>query len=348
LPVLLVIDILAACGLIWWVGRVSSKPIARTGIIGGLLVVQAILVLLHHPYYGTHYNTLAGGPRAAARIFAPAEWGEGLDLAGQYVDDQPDAENSAIGTQFLANEMLAQHVRASVHDVSQVGDEADYLVFGVQYTTRGKNYARWGKLWEETYKFREPEYVASVGGMPYAWVHKPDAKTVIPQEVGAQLGESIQLAGYRLADDRVVPGDPLLLTLYWRAERPLERYYTVFVHLQGANGELAAQQDNPPVRGTRPTNEWETPVLVEDPYEIPVLVDVPPGEYTLSVGMYDPTTGERLQVVDADGEQRPENRVILADIQVQPVVPWWRWALSGVWVAAVVLGAANPFIWRRE
>jgi hypothetical protein len=348
LPVLLVIDILAACGLIWWAGRVSRKPTAWTGIVGGLLLVQAIIVYVHHPYYGTHYNMLAGGPRAAARVFPPAEWGEGLDLAGQYVDDQPGAEDLIAGTQFLANEMLAQHVRAPIHDIGQVGEDVDYLVFGVQYTTRGRNYERWGGLWEETFKFREPEFATSFGGTPYAWVHRPDAEPVIPQKVGAQLGESIRLAGYRLAEDRAAPGDALLLTLYWQAERPLERHYTVFVHLQGPRGELVAQQDNPPVRGTRPTNEWETPVLVEDPYEIPISVDVRRGEYVLSVGMYDSTTGERLAVVDAGGERLPENRVVLTGVQVQPAVAWWRWVLSGVWVAVVALGAAVPLIWRRE
>ena len=29
-------------------------------------------------------------------------------------------------------------------------------------------------------------------------------------------------------------------------------------------------------------------------------------------------------------------------------VAWWRWVVSGVWVAIVVLGAAIPYIWRRE
>jgi hypothetical protein len=348
LPVLLVIDILAACGLIWWVGRLSKKPIARACTIGGMLLVQAILVFLHHPYYGTHYNTMAGGPRAAARVFAPAEWGEGLDLAGQYVDDQPGAEDFIAGTQFLANEMLAQHVRASINDIGQAGDEADYLVFGVQYTTRGRNYARWGKLWEETYKFREPEFVASLGGTPYAWVHKPESEPVIPQKMGAQLGESIRLAGYRLAEERLVPGDALLLTLYWRADSPIEGYYTVFVHLQGADGDLVAQQDNPPVRGTQPTNEWETHVLIEDPYEVPVAVDILPGEYLLSAGMYDPTTGERLKVADASGAGLPDNRIVLAKVQVQPAVAWWRWVLAGVWVAIVVLGTVLPLTWRRE
>jgi hypothetical protein len=348
LPIFLTFDILAACGLVWWAGRLPLKSLVQMGVVGGLLVVQAVVVFSHHPYYGTHYNALLGGQRAAERVFPLAEWGEGLDLAGQYVDSQPGAKDFTIGTQFLANEMLVQHVRASVYEVRQVKDEADYLVFGVQYTTRGRSYGRWGKEWEETYKFREPEFVATFNGVPYAWVHRPDAEPVVPQEVDARLGESVRLEGYRLVQDVVAPGDKLVLTLYWRAEGPVDEYCNVFVHLQAADGSLVAQQDNVPVRGSWPTNEWKTDVLIEDPYEVQVPLDQVPGKYTLSVGMYNPTTMERLEAVDADGVRLPEDRVVLADISVRPVVAWWRWALSGVWLAVIFVGIVWPFVLKND
>jgi hypothetical protein len=347
LPVLLVIDVLAACGLIWWMGRLPLKALVQMGIVGGLLAIQAIVVFSHHPYYGTHYNALMGGARAAARVFPLAEWGEGLDLAGQYIDGQPGAANSVVGAQFLANEMLAQHVRAPVHDIAQVKDDADYLVFGVQYTTRGRDYDRWGKLWEETYKFREPERVISFGGIPYAWVYRPGAEPVIPRQVGACLGKSIRLEGYRLAQDRAARGDTLWVTLYWQADAPMDKDYTVFVHLQALDGTLVAQQDNPPVRGMQPTSGWEPGVLVEDPYEIQIPANAAFGDYLLSAGMYDPATGERLEAFDAGGERLPEDRVVLTDVSVQPVVAWWRWALSGVWLAVVVVGAVWSWFDRR-
>ena len=338
LPVLLVVDLLAGYGLSWWVSRISTRGSRHFALIGGLVALQAALVLPRYPYYGTHYNVLFGGARGAVYVFPPADFGEGLDLAGQYLDGLPGAEGFTIGTQFLANEMLAQHVRALVLDISQVGEDVDYLVFGVQYTTRGREYPRWGALWERTYRFREPEFVASFGGIPYTWVHRPGVAPVIPYRVNALLGESIRLVGYRLAQAEVAPGDPLLLTLYWRAEAPVEGDYTVFVHLQGADGSLAAQQDNPPVRGGRPTGGWAVGELVEDPYDLQLPPDAPRGEYTLSVGMYDPATVERLPAFDAGGERMPEDRVALATVRVRPVVPWWRWALSGLWLAVIGAG----------
>jgi hypothetical protein len=346
LPVLLVLDLLAGFGLLWWADRVRRLVrLPAFILIGLLLAAQALVVFRHHPYYGIHYNALLGGSKAASRVFPLAEFGEGLDAAGQHIDSQPGAEGFTVGAQFLANEMLAQHVRAPVYDVGQVQEDVDYLVFGVQYTTRGPEYSRWGALWEQTYKFREPEFVASFDGIPYAWVHRPTAEPVIPRRVDARLGEAIRLDGYRLAQDTVSPGDVLLLTLYWQTEEPVEENCTVFVHLQGPDGGLVAQQDNPPVHGTRPTSGWEPSVLIEDAYEILIPSDTAFGDYVLSMGMYNPATVERLAASGSDGGRLPEDRVVLGHIYVRPVVPWWRWVISGAWVA--VAGIAAPWFGRR-
>lgn len=348
LPVLLALDVLAACGLAWWIGCLPTKPLGRIIAAVGLLVIQGIIVFSHHPYYGTHYNVLLGGSRTAMQVFPLAEWAEGVDQAGQYVDSQPGAEGFTVGTQFLANEMLAQHIRGSLREVHEVKEAADYLVFGVQYTMRGKTFARWGKEWEETFKFREPEFVVLIDGLPYAWVHRSGADPTIPYVTNIQMGEKIRLEGYRLAQDEVSPGDTLLLTLYWRAEQPVEKHYSVFVHLQDENGNLVAQKDNPPVRGMRPTNEWEPHVLIEDPYEVHLPSDVAHGQYVLSVGMYDSTTVERLAALDSDGNPLPDGRIVLTQVQVKPVIPWWRWALSGLWVAIVAVGTVWSWFWGRR
>jgi hypothetical protein len=157
-----------------------------------------------------------------------------------------------------------------------------------------------------------------------------------------RVGEEVQLIGYRLASDGVVPGEPLVLTLYWRAEAPIEDDYTVFVHLQGADGQLVAQQDNPPVRGTRPTSDWEADELIEDPYDIRIPPDTSFGDYVLSAGMYERETLERLPAFDAVGERLAEDRVVLATVRVRPAVPGWRWALSGIWLAIVAVGVVYP------
>lgn len=357
LPVLLACDVLAAQGLVSWTGRLRAVlPRLSLLLPGLLLAAQAVHVLPLHPYYGLHYNLALGGHRAAMRVLPLADFGEGLDLAGRYLDQLPNAEEQVIGTQFLANEMLAQYVRAPVYDIAQVGEGVDVLVFGVQYTTRGVDYPRWGELWQQTYRFRQPEALIAFDGIPYAWVHRPGAQPTIPRSTEVLLGESIRLLGYRVVPDEAAPGDLLLLTLYWQTEGPTGGDYTVFVHLQGPDGGLVAQRDNPPVRGTRPTGDWERGDVVEDPYEIHIPPGADPGDYTLNVGMYHPDTLERLAAFGSDGRPLADDRVPLAVVPVRSVVPWWRWLLSGAWLAAVTAGIVWPRIdsgppstsWRGE
>lgn len=348
LPAILVFDLLAACGIIWWTERVAKRvPVGSALLAGVLLVGQAAAVLPRHPYYGTHYNALLGGARAARRILPLGYFAEGLDLAGRYVDQTPGGEDAVIGAQLLGKELVTQFVRGPVHDVRWIGEGVDYLIFGVQYVMRGPYEAYWSTLWDDVYKFREAEYVVSFDGIPYAWVYRPGSAPIVPQEANARLGEQVRLAGYRLAERRVVPGDPLLLTLYWQARGPMEGDYTVFVHLSGPDGGLVAQQDNPPARGLRPTSGWEEGELLEDPYELVLPPDAPFGEYTLSVGMYDRATMERLPAFGTDGGGLAEDQVVLATVEIRPLIPWWRWALSGAWLTLILVGIVLPWVGRR-
>jgi len=114
----------------------------------------------------------------------------------------------------------------------------------------------------------------------------------------AQLGQAVQLLGYRLSyeDDPVKPGDVLYLSLYWQADEPLATSYKVFTHLLDPTGWTRGQQDNSPVRGTYLTTEWQPGEVIVDRYEIEVSPDAPPGSYRLAVGMYDEVTLGRLPV----------------------------------------------------
>jgi hypothetical protein len=125
-----------------------------------------------------------------------------------------------------------------------------------------------------------------------------------------QFADGIHLDGFRLGDGKddkaasavLEPGKKLSLTLVWHADRPPTMPYTVFNHLVGPDGALYGQWDNPPVHGTYPTTDWAAGEAVFDQYLIPLKEDAPPGEYHLLVGMYDPATGQRLAVLDDQGQ----------------------------------------------
>jgi mannosyltransferase len=122
----------------------------------------------------------------------------------------------------------------------------------------------------------------------------------------ARFADGLHLNGFRLGGGEspmlVDAGESIPLTLVWHAEHPPTKAYTVFTHLVGSDGVLWGQWDNPPVWGTYPTTEWTADETVFDQYLIPVRGDAPPGEYQLLVGLYDPMSGDRLPVVNDQGE----------------------------------------------
>jgi len=110
------------------------------------------------------------------------------------------------------------------------------------------------------------------------------------------LGEQVELLGYDLEPEPPIPGAQATLTLYWRALTEMETSYTVFVHLLGTDGGMAAQHDGVPVGETYPTTLWVTGEVVTDPHVLDLPADLPSGTYTLEVGMYVLETGARLAV----------------------------------------------------
>ncbi|NOX61514.1 MAG: hypothetical protein GXP42_06150 [Chloroflexi bacterium] len=105
-----------------------------------------------------------------------------------------------------------------------------------------------------------------------------------------------QLLGYDLSGDPI-PGGEITLTLYWRVQNPTTISYKVFSHLIGADGRPAAQGDDFPLAGERPTTTWRAGEILADAYAIRIPENVPPGAYPLRIGFYDPVTGARLSPV---------------------------------------------------
>jgi hypothetical protein len=131
--------------------------------------------------------------------------------------------------------------------------------------------------------------------------------------VGADLGKAITLIGYDLSAETVQPGGTITVTLVWRARAPIDHEYTAFVHLLDADGDLLTQSDHPPIGGAYPTSLWETGDVVRDPHRLTVGGLATSGGCTLSIGMYNPKTGERLPAYEGPGGDRFKNDVIVAD-----------------------------------
>ncbi len=57
--------------------------------------------------------------------------------------------------------------------------------------------------------------------------------------------------------------------------------------------------------------------MVRDSSELSLPVDIPPGQYELTVGLYDLVTGERLSTSGAEGHPATNNAVHLTTVDVR-------------------------------
>ena len=96
MPAYLVLDVVAAYGiasipsiLSGW--HLSLKNTVSVLIQGGMLLIYAVGTLQTFPYYLTYYNPLLGGSRRAGETLFIG-YGEGLDEAGRYLAQKPNAD----------------------------------------------------------------------------------------------------------------------------------------------------------------------------------------------------------------------------------------------------------------
>ena len=132
----------------------------------------------------------------------------------------------------------------------------------------------------------------------------------------SQFQEAIQLAGMEIVNPKVNRGESIVLVLFWQSGAKVERDYTVFVHLINAQGQTVAGFDSSPRQGDAPTSSWRPNALISDGRIIPIDKSIPPGEYQLTVGLYDPKTMRRLSVLDANGNPMTD-QVVIAPITVE-------------------------------
>ncbi len=129
------------------------------------------------------------------------------------------------------------------------------------------------------------------------------------------FAEPLVLEGFDAASHRAKRGDALIVILYWRANSPVGKDYTLFAHLVDAAGRTVAGNDCPLLQDERPTTRWRLGELVAEGIVLPIDAGVAPGEYQLQVGLYDPATLQRLLIVDARGQPFAD-KVILAPIEI--------------------------------
>ena len=122
------------------------------------------------------------------------------------------------------------------------------------------------------------------------------------------FGTQIALLGYEMTPgaprSRISPlnganqrevdsGQPVQINLYWRGLAPIRVDYTLFIHVTDSKGNRVAQRDLPLRNEDYPSSHWREGELVIDQADM-ALPALPPGDYHLIIGLYDPASGAAL------------------------------------------------------
>jgi len=137
----------------------------------------------------------------------------------------------------------------------------------------------------------------------------------IEHSLRRHLGEGIDLVGYATQPSTLNPGSTLDVTLDWAPHQRPRSDYTVFIHLLDSQGKPLVIGDAPPVNGTYPTTVWDAGEVIADVHHLTIGANVPPGTYSLEVGLYDSQTLKRVPVFDERGKI-VDDRVLIPGIVV--------------------------------
>ena len=110
---------------------------------------------------------------------------------------------------------------------------------------------------------------------------------VISNTLSVQFGEQIELVGY----DWEETATTFDLKLVWRALGKMQTDYKFFVHVFNPNDptQILLQEDLMPLGWQYPTSKWVPKEIIADQVTFS-LANLPPGEYQVRAGWYDPNS----------------------------------------------------------
>jgi hypothetical protein len=315
-PVFLVLDILAALGwvglvqtvLVWWRARRSrtapagfapalSAPRWLTGwiVLFALLLLHGLFAFVHYPYYFTYYNPLVGGSGVAPRVLFVG-WGEGLDAVATWLKQQPEAADARVVSWYndgpLSYFLQPGQKALSTFATSQLVD-ADYVVL---YANQWQRELTSPEL-IGAYSSRTPAHIVRSGGLELARIYDvhnetPPAFLQIMTANAADYGDRMRLAGYRLDQGSLAPGDRAKITLYLRRLADADIAYNALLRLMAPDGAEVWRDEGWPAGA--PTTDWPVKDVVDDAHELVIPADAAPGRYKLMLSFYDPRNGQSL------------------------------------------------------
>jgi hypothetical protein len=309
LPPLYLVAGLGLVGLRGLVGRVSPRWAA--GAVGAAVAFTCALTARDY------FVALPGHPRTAVEFDAD------LRAIAGYVRARPEPLPAIVGPveaqhpalRFLAPEHPTETFPVGALPLLPAGER------GLEYVFRAGDEVRFTRV------------RAAYPGAAVAW---PGEFPVLRVPAGAQpvVPDVAHRSGARIGPLELIGGDSFPTTgggelpvrLVWRAAAPVEERLSVFLHLVDATGRAWARESLEPGLGAYPSTGWRAGQIVVDERRLPLPPGVPPGEYTLRVGLTRPD-GARLGLADGSGREYAQ----LPGARVEPGgrLNLWRLELDG-------------------
>ncbi len=123
------------------------------------------------------------------------------------------------------------------------------------------------------------------------------------------FGSALALTSVDMQQD----GDQLVVHLGWRVIGESQAPLAAFIHVYGAAGTPVAQSDGPPGDGLVPQALWRTGDGLADERVLD-LSTLPPGGYTVAVGVYNAADGTRL-TAESNGLVVSDNLFVIGVIE---------------------------------
>jgi hypothetical protein len=360
LPAFLALDVVAALG--WWAagqavaqwrGATGARVIQWTvGVaVAGLLALHALFAALHFPYYITYFNPLTGGSATAPQTLFVG-WGEGLDEAAAWLNQQPDAENLRVAAWYNDGPFsyYFKGQNTNLGSGSPLGWlDTDYAVTYINQWQRqipSPEAVAW-------FGAQTPVHSVSFRGLDLAYIYDLRGLPLpafidIPKENAADFGEQIRLLAYTVNPVQVQPGSAAQVTLYEQARAAMTQNYNVLLRLVGpeetggavgtGSAEIWRSEGWP---WGAPTADWPLRQVRPDGHTVVPPAHTPPGLYKLLLSFYDPATFATLPAVTLDGASLGDVLpVAMLQVGDGPPVAGVQWrfgqllALDGVALAA--------------
>jgi hypothetical protein len=293
LPAYVTLTIMAAVGLSRLFSLQSRIPNLQSLLFPAILLVQGVLIMTSYPYYLTYYNPLLGGIRGAERI-TTIGWGEGLELAAEYLNQKPGAESLRVSAWYEST--FAPFFKGEAISYSKEKGKAmagDYVVFYINQLQRGFPDDELFQYFETRY---QPEKIIPLKGVDYVAIYPgPGIQHYVEDRVDETRRNYRGIAALLGWDwpgvndfqhPTVAAGGALPFRLYWEylGKSPEEEF---FFRLVGTEGQVWAEGISQPLLSeSGDPGSWREGHIVTEEGELNVPPGTPPGQYRLQIGFY--------------------------------------------------------------